>query len=81
LRWNLENGHSLPALRHAIHRVSVLAGKKESGTAGRPVSRAREAIGYFATFMLAIYGGFFSGGYVTMLTAVFVFLFGLTFLQ
>jgi uncharacterized protein len=38
-------------------------------------------VGYVATFILAVYGGFFSGGYVTMLTAVFVFLFGLTFLQ
>jgi uncharacterized membrane protein YfcA len=31
--------------------------------------------------LLAIYGGFFSGGYVTMLTAAFVLLFGMTFLQ
>jgi uncharacterized membrane protein YfcA len=30
---------------------------------------------------LAIYEGFFSGGYVTMLTAAFVLLFGMTFLQ
>jgi hypothetical protein len=37
--------------------------------------------GYAATFLLAIYGGFFSGGYVTMLTATFVLLFGMTFLQ
>jgi uncharacterized membrane protein YfcA len=37
--------------------------------------------GYAATFLLAIYGGFFSGGYVTMLTAAFVLLFGMTFLQ
>ena len=37
--------------------------------------------GYAATFLLAIYGGFFSGGYVTMLTAAFVLLFGTTFLQ
>jgi uncharacterized protein len=28
-----------------------------------------------------VYGGFFSGGYVTMLTSVFVLLFGLTLLQ
>lgn len=37
--------------------------------------------GYATTFLLAIYGGFFSGGYVTMLTAAFVLLFGMTFLQ
>jgi uncharacterized membrane protein YfcA len=33
------------------------------------------------TFLLAVYGGFFSGGYVTMLTASFVVLFGMSFLQ
>lgn len=37
--------------------------------------------GYAATFLLAIYGGFFSGGYVTMLTAAFVVFFEMTFLQ
>jgi uncharacterized membrane protein YfcA len=68
----------------AIAMISVAAFslvRKESGTSGQPVSRSKAAIGYFATFLLAVYGGFFSGGYVTMLTAVFVFLFGLTFLQ
>jgi uncharacterized membrane protein YfcA len=47
----------------------------------RRVTFASEASGYLLTFALAIYGGLFSGGYVTMLTAVFVFLLGLTFLQ
>jgi uncharacterized protein len=46
-----------------------------------PVSHTAEVAGYAATFLLAIYGGFFSGGYVTMLTAAFVMLFGMTFLQ
>jgi uncharacterized protein len=46
-----------------------------------PASRVGIVMGYVATFLLAIYGGFFSGGYVTMLTAVFVLLFGMTFLQ
>jgi len=45
------------------------------------VSHSRRVVGYVATFILAVYGGLFSGGYVTMLTAVFVFFFGLTFLQ
>ncbi len=31
--------------------------------------------------MLGVYGGLFSGGYVTVLTTVFVALFGMTFLQ
>jgi uncharacterized membrane protein YfcA len=55
--------------------------KQERGTTQRPVSIASQASGYVATFVLAVYGGFFSGGYVTTLTAVFVLLFGLTFLQ
>jgi uncharacterized protein len=55
--------------------------RSDSGATERSVSNGTRALGYFATFILAIYGGFFSGGYVTMLTAAFVLLFGLTFLQ
>ncbi len=44
-------------------------------------SRASERIGYAATFFLAVYGGFFSGGYVTLLTTAFVVLLGMNFLQ
>ncbi len=36
---------------------------------------------YVLTFLLGIYGGLYSGGYVTMLTAVFVAFFGLTFTE
>lgn len=36
---------------------------------------------YILTFILAIYGGLYSGGYVTMLTAVYVGMFGMTFTQ
>jgi len=46
-----------------------------------PRSRGAEVTGYAATFLLAIYGGFFSGGYVTMLSTAFVVFFGMTFLQ
>jgi uncharacterized protein len=46
-----------------------------------PASNVGVITGYATTFLLAIYGGFFSGGYVTMLTAAFVLLFGMTFLQ
>ena len=55
--------------------------RRDSGRTEHSVSNSRQAVGYVATFALAVYGGFFSGGYVTMLTAVFVLLFGLTFLQ
>jgi uncharacterized membrane protein YfcA len=44
-------------------------------------SRFAEGAGYAGTFALGIYGGFFSGGYVTLLTAVYVALFQMTFLE
>jgi uncharacterized protein len=44
-------------------------------------SPVKEGVGYMVTFILAIYGGFFSGGYVTLLTAAFVTLFGMTYIQ
>lgn len=47
---------------------------------GKP-SKIAEVGGYVATFVLGVYGGFFSGGYVTMLTAAYVSLFQMTFVQ
>jgi uncharacterized membrane protein YfcA len=44
-------------------------------------TRGVEFTGYALTFALGIYGGFFSGGYVTMLTAVYVALFRMTFVE
>jgi uncharacterized membrane protein YfcA len=38
-------------------------------------------VGYVLTFVLGVYGGFFSGGYVALLTAAFVACFGMTFLE
>lgn len=55
--------------------------KHETGTNQQSVSSVSHTSGYVLTFVLAVYGGFFSGGYVTMLTAVFALLFRLTFLQ
>jgi uncharacterized protein len=46
-----------------------------------PVSPIQAIIGYVLTLALAVYGGFFSGGYVTMLTAVFAMFFHMTFLE
>jgi uncharacterized protein len=40
-----------------------------------------EMIGYVLTFVLGIYGGVFSGGYVTLLTSALVASFGMTFLE
>lgn len=39
------------------------------------------AIGYIATFFLAIYGGLYSGGYVTILTAAFVAFLGMDYAE
>ncbi|MBW4629492.1 MAG: sulfite exporter TauE/SafE family protein [Brasilonema octagenarum HA4186-MV1] len=44
-------------------------------------SRVAEITGYAATFIFGIYGGFFSGGYVTLLTAAYIMLFRMTFVQ
>jgi uncharacterized membrane protein YfcA len=49
-------------------------------SAGAP-SRERELAGYALTFLTGIYGGLFSGGYVTILTVVFVATFGMTFIE
>ena len=43
-----------------------------------PTSRAK-AVTYILVFALGIYGGLFSGGYVTVLTAVLAGFFGMTF--
>jgi uncharacterized protein len=45
------------------------------------VPKAHAVIGYSLTLVLAVYGGFFSGGYVTLLTAVFTAFFHMTFLE
>ncbi len=44
-------------------------------------SQIASIAGYTATFILGIYGGFFSGGYITLLTAAYVMLFRMTFIQ
>ena len=53
------------------------------GVEGREASVSPSAVltGYVLTFALAVYGGFFSGGYVTLLTAAFAVFFGMTFLK
>jgi uncharacterized membrane protein YfcA len=44
-------------------------------------SRLSAVTGYVATFILGIYGGFFSGGYVTLLTTIYILLFRMSFIQ
>ncbi len=56
--------------------------KRDAGTTpSESRSPNAEMAGYIATFLLGIYGGFFSGGYVTLLTAVYVAFFGMTFVE
>ncbi len=60
----------------AVVIFTIFRGDKpavESGLSLSPV------IGYFAAFFLAIYGGLYSGGYVTILTAAFVAFLGMTY--
>ena len=45
------------------------------------VSNRARVLTYILTFALGIYGGLYSGGYVTMLTAVYVAFFGMTFTE
>jgi uncharacterized membrane protein YfcA len=65
----------------AIAGFSLL--RQEAGVTHDEVvpTRSAQIGGYAVTFVLGIYGGFFSGGYVTLLTAAYVALFGMTFLR
>jgi uncharacterized membrane protein YfcA len=45
------------------------------------ISRSATIAVYVITFLLGIYGGLYSGGYVTMLTAAYVAFFGMTFTE
>ena len=49
------------------------------GADGR--ARLRTILGYLSTLALGIYGGFFSGGYVSLLTAAYVAFFRMTFIE
>ncbi|MBE7515475.1 MAG: sulfite exporter TauE/SafE family protein [Chloracidobacterium sp.] len=60
------------ALFILLHRNSGLEEKSA-------VSAGMAAVTYVLTFLLGVYGGLFSGGYVTILTAVLVAFFGMTF--
>jgi hypothetical protein len=77
--------HTLPLIiALAMLAVAVLSmAQPKAGTvpAAGARSRAAEMAGCVATFALGLYGGFFSGGYVTLLTAAYVALFRMTFVE
>jgi len=57
--------------------------KRELGIQRRKerISKMHFVAGALLIFILGIYGGFFSGGYVTLLSYVLILIFGLNFLQ
>ncbi|MDQ3800895.1 MAG: sulfite exporter TauE/SafE family protein [Acidobacteriota bacterium] len=56
--------------------------KREAGVAkAEKISSNAILLAYALTFLLGVYGGLYSGGYVTMLTACFVAFFGMTFTE
>lgn len=57
----------------------TLLGPRTSGADNANSEWSLTAVGLGATFLLAIYGGLYSGGYVTVLTAAFVAFFGMTY--
>ena len=65
----------------AIAVFSVIYRKFEMEKSLIAPSAGAEIAGYILTFLLGIYGGFFSGGYVTVLTAIYVAVFRFTFIE
>lgn len=56
--------------------------KRDAGIAAETVVSANATVlVYVLTFLLGIYGGLYSGGYVTILTTVYVAFFGMTFTE
>jgi uncharacterized membrane protein YfcA len=56
--------------------------KRNSGVSeSRSVSQKLVITTFIATFLLGIYGGLYSGGYVTILTPVLVAFFGMSFTE
>lgn len=73
---------SLSMLAVAVFTVWTRNSGKREPEEGAGLGLGRvEWAGYAATFALGIYGGFFSGGYVTLLTASYVGLFRMTFVE
>ena len=63
--------------------VAIFALLKRDAGIAKPaeVSKRATILTYVITFFLGIYGGLYSGGYVTMLTAAYVAFFGMTFTE
>ncbi len=56
--------------------------KRDAGLSkAESISTKSLVIAYVITFLMAIYGGLFSGGYVTILTASYIAFFGMTYTE
>ena len=55
--------------------------RSDEPTTGKRTTASASGLVYVLGFLLAIYGGLYSGGYVTILTAVFVAFSGMTFTE
>ncbi len=55
--------------------------RNPAAATSKDTPRSAFVITYILTFLLGIYGGLYSGGYVTILTAVFVAFFGMSFTE
>lgn len=64
----------------AMVAVAVFVLARSSATAARPSTRRTRVIGYGFSAVWAVYGGLFSGGYTTVLTALAMAAFGTTLL-
>ncbi len=68
----------------SIAMIAVIAFtliKRNAGIDAHEPGRFGLAAAFFLTFALGVYGGFYSGGYVTMLTAVLIGLYGMSYSQ
>ena len=65
----------------AVAVFSLLSRDLGMATSESAPSNAHALLGYALTLALAVYGGFFSGGYVTLLTAIFAVFFHMTFVE
>ncbi len=59
----------------------TLVQRDTAASAGKVVSKNAYIITYILTFVLGVYGGLYSGGYITILTAVYVAIFGMSFTE
>ncbi|MFC1739091.1 sulfite exporter TauE/SafE family protein [Planctomycetota bacterium] len=70
------------AIMMCIIACSLLFGKNLGiRETDKEISKIKFLVGSLLVLILGVYGGFFSGGYVTLLTSVLILSFGLNFLQ